>query len=237
MTCKALEALTELLTATEPLLKSFDNWCRVDHHGQCQSHLLDKPCSVVRARRAFTQAHTAIRDHQFEPEWRSQCCGAPPHEASPDVGADNPVGLCGKCRENTGFERADHRGCDGGCGTECPCYQKGYQKGQYPFAGREIGSRGTASEEPREEAPDSIRFGLASHFTFQGGTEIQTAIYQENARKVSWLILEPAKKPYREGAPKWRCECGISGTAPSLFRIWQDARLHFWHNHAEKVAI
>lgn len=39
-----------------------------------------------------------------EPEWLSECCGAPPHEATPDVGSDNPAGICAQCREHTGFE-------------------------------------------------------------------------------------------------------------------------------------
>lgn len=42
-----------------------------------------------------------------EPEWLSQCCGAPPSRATPDVGEDNPAGICGQCRENTVFERTE----------------------------------------------------------------------------------------------------------------------------------
>ena len=42
-----------LLDVLVPLLQSFDAWCRLDHHGICQSHLNVKPCSVARARRAF----------------------------------------------------------------------------------------------------------------------------------------------------------------------------------------
>ena len=45
-----LEAVAEV---TLPLLRSFDAWCNLGHHGICQSHLMDKPCSVARARRAF----------------------------------------------------------------------------------------------------------------------------------------------------------------------------------------
>lgn len=40
-------------------------------------------------------------------EWLSTCCGAPPSRATPDVGEDNPVGICGQCREHTGFERGE----------------------------------------------------------------------------------------------------------------------------------
>ena len=43
----------ELVAALEPLLQSFDPWCRLDNHRVCQSHLNDKPCSVARARRIF----------------------------------------------------------------------------------------------------------------------------------------------------------------------------------------
>ena len=40
-------------------------------------------------------------------EWLSDCCGAPPHQATPDVGEDNPMGICGQCREHCGFERSE----------------------------------------------------------------------------------------------------------------------------------
>lgn len=36
--------------------------------------------------------------------WLSECCGAPPHMATPDVAADSPAGICSQCRDNTGFE-------------------------------------------------------------------------------------------------------------------------------------
>ncbi len=39
-----------------------------------------------------------------EQEWLSLCCGAPPHEATPDVGSDNTAGICAGCRDWTGFE-------------------------------------------------------------------------------------------------------------------------------------
>ncbi len=41
--------------------------------------------------------------NEYEGEWVSQCCGAPPHESS-DVGEDNPAGICGQCQDHTGFE-------------------------------------------------------------------------------------------------------------------------------------
>lgn len=62
--------LEKALETMEPILKSFDNWCRVDHHGQCQSHLIDKPCSVMIARRAFTAALARTRR---EPECGDGC--------------------------------------------------------------------------------------------------------------------------------------------------------------------
>lgn len=46
------------------------------------------------------------RDCEDE-EWLSTCCGAPPSRATPDVGEDNPAGICGQCREHTGFERSE----------------------------------------------------------------------------------------------------------------------------------
>ena len=38
-------------------------------------------------------------------EWLSGCCGAAPHESTPDVSEDDKVGICGSCRGHTGFER------------------------------------------------------------------------------------------------------------------------------------
>ena len=45
----------------------------------------------------------ALSDCEDE-EWLSECCGAPPHETSPDVDGDEKTGICGSCREHTGFE-------------------------------------------------------------------------------------------------------------------------------------
>ena len=47
--------------------------------------------------------------NSYEPdeEWFSACCGAPPHESTPDVGEDNQAGICGQCREHCGFERGE----------------------------------------------------------------------------------------------------------------------------------
>ena len=64
---RAVNSHADLLAALEkmePLLKSFDNWCRVDHHGQCKSHLGDKPSSVVAARRAFLAAIAKAKNTQ-----------------------------------------------------------------------------------------------------------------------------------------------------------------------------
>ena len=79
--------------------------------------------------------HRAVRSADSdallgEPKWRSQCCGKPPHEAS-DVSADNPVGFCGGCRENTVFERAEpeepHVSC---CNDDsCACWAAGHEAG------------------------------------------------------------------------------------------------------------
>lgn len=59
--------------------------------------LLSKSVIIAEARAAIAQANGPER------EWRSMCCGAPPWEYS-DVGSDNLAGICGDCRDNTGFE-------------------------------------------------------------------------------------------------------------------------------------
>lgn len=38
-----------------------------------------------------------------DPLLLSECCGALPHESTPDVGADNPAGVCSKCRKHAEF--------------------------------------------------------------------------------------------------------------------------------------
>ncbi len=45
----------------------------------------------------------AFSDAEDE-ELLSVCCGAPPHEGTPDVSSDDPAGICGACLEFTGFE-------------------------------------------------------------------------------------------------------------------------------------
>ena len=51
----ALQREVETLRAAlEPLAEHFDGECRFDHHGYCQAHLVDKPCSVAAARAALT---------------------------------------------------------------------------------------------------------------------------------------------------------------------------------------
>lgn len=42
--------------------------------------------------------------NEYEGEWVSVCCGAPPHEASPDIDESDPAGICGQCQDFTGFE-------------------------------------------------------------------------------------------------------------------------------------
>lgn len=59
------EQLVEALEMMVPLLQSFDNWCRIDRHGLCQSHLGEKQCSVAAARRAWGAALDRAR---AEPE-------------------------------------------------------------------------------------------------------------------------------------------------------------------------
>ncbi len=44
----------EMRQASFPIARSLDNFCRVDHEGQCHSHLMDRPCSVVRFRRSLS---------------------------------------------------------------------------------------------------------------------------------------------------------------------------------------
>ena len=60
--------------------------------------------------------HDMMERLQPEPcgcEWLSECCGARPHEATPDVGKDNQAGICGQCREFTGFELGGTWACIG----------------------------------------------------------------------------------------------------------------------------
>ena len=59
------EQMAEALETMIPLLQSFDNWCRVDRLGLCQSHFGEEHCSVVAARRAF---NAALDRHRAEPE-------------------------------------------------------------------------------------------------------------------------------------------------------------------------
>ena len=39
-------------------------------------------------------------------EFLSECCGALPHPSTPNVNKDDPVGICGACREHVSFELA-----------------------------------------------------------------------------------------------------------------------------------
>lgn len=79
---------------------------------QCPTHGYE---AYVRARKESDGLPTADNFGGYEvtqvvvdeeKEWLSQCCGAPPHELTPNVGEDNPAGICGQCKEHTGFERA-----------------------------------------------------------------------------------------------------------------------------------
>ena len=40
-------------------------------------------------------------------QWLSECCGAGPHAASPDVDTGTQAGICGQCQNHTGFEKSD----------------------------------------------------------------------------------------------------------------------------------
>lgn len=66
------EDLVAALEMMVPLLQSFDNGCRKDRHGLCQSHFGEEHCSVVAARRAFT---AAIDRAGAEPEEHCGCTG------------------------------------------------------------------------------------------------------------------------------------------------------------------
>ena len=75
------------------------------------------------------KARKALDRARAEPEWLSQCCGAPPH-GSPDLIAPTtptPIGVCGNCREHTTFERTvEHCHHDG---ADCPTWQAGHDEG------------------------------------------------------------------------------------------------------------
>lgn len=47
-------ARDELMEALEPFMD--DDPCSFDHHGNCQAHLVDNPCSMVKARLALARA-------------------------------------------------------------------------------------------------------------------------------------------------------------------------------------
>lgn len=55
------------------------------------------------------KARLALDRARASPEWLSQCCGATPHESTDIVAptTSTPIGVCGKCREHTAFERTD----------------------------------------------------------------------------------------------------------------------------------
>ena len=40
----------------------------------------------------------------YDLEWLSACCGATPHESTPDIDEDNQAGICSQCGKHTGFE-------------------------------------------------------------------------------------------------------------------------------------
>lgn len=39
-------------------------------------------------------------------QWLSECCGAAPHAASPDVDTGTQAGICGHCQDHTAFEKS-----------------------------------------------------------------------------------------------------------------------------------
>ena len=46
----------------------------------------------------------------YDEDLLSVCCGAAPHESTPDVSSDDPAGVCGACLEFTGFETEEESG-------------------------------------------------------------------------------------------------------------------------------
>lgn len=116
------EQLVEALECMEPLLRSFDNWCRIDRRNQCQSHLGDKPCSVVAARRAFNKALDRAR---AEPEGVDGCiCVDCPRCSS----AKDEDDTCA-CWE-AGHAEGANEGHASGCNDDsCTCWAAGHQEG------------------------------------------------------------------------------------------------------------
>ncbi len=96
MICEGVEDATqeELIAAWQSLIDDGTVWTLQGSFGR-------QAKAMIEAGVCYSAQDTV---HDSGMVYRSECCGASPHEASPDVGSDNLAGICGQCLDGTGFE-------------------------------------------------------------------------------------------------------------------------------------